>query len=32
MVLNYKICVLHDIFHGRNCQFIMQTEIVLDEA
>jgi len=32
MVLNYKTCVLHDIFQGCNCQFIMQKEIVLDEA
>jgi len=32
MVLNYKTCVLHDIFHGCNCQLIMQIEIVLDEA
>jgi len=32
MILNYKTCVLHDIFHGCNCQLIMQIEIVLDEA
>jgi len=32
MVLNYKTCVLHDIFHGCSCQLIMQVEIVLDEA
>ena len=32
MVLNFKTRILHDIFHGYNCQSIMWIENILSGA